>query len=366
MDRAFDILNSKSKYGKFTKEPINRTNIADIKKVYKELRDYLLSLDDSNHQPLYSSRRKTFIVGFICTFNAVISLAEDLFQDKVVSYLPTFRISQDFIETLFSKVRRMGGHNNNPTAVHFKSALRNLIAKISVSASTSANCLDTESSTGLFALEWSKRKSPLPECQDVEDGNDIECPPLPSNLGIHKENITYYISGFMVRSLKGKVKCVACAQALVGLNDAATLPPDHCRYSAASQQDKAQLLYKVKDRGGLVAASQQVVKISQRCEKVITHFASLGFLSKPNPAQRLMALFRKSVAIEEPVSFFAHRCEIEEGALVHSDQLTQLLASRYFDIRIKHFVKLFNETIIEKKKGSDRNRLNRLVIFSHQ
>lgn len=66
-------------------------------------------------------------------------LADDLFTEGILSYLPTFRISQDFIETLFSKIRRMGEHNTNPTALGFKNTLRNLLAKQAISASNCGN-----------------------------------------------------------------------------------------------------------------------------------------------------------------------------------------------------------------------------------
>ena len=79
MDRAFDILNSKSKYGKHYKQAITPARLPELRSIYEEVKAYYLSLDDPDHQLLHTSRRKTFIVGFICTFNAVLELASDLF-----------------------------------------------------------------------------------------------------------------------------------------------------------------------------------------------------------------------------------------------------------------------------------------------
>ena len=95
-----------------------------------EFRDYLLSLHNANQQPLHISKRKTLVVGFVCTFDAVLRLADELFAEQWLTYFPTFRISQDFIETLFSKTRCMGGHNNNPSAVAFRSALRGSLSNL--------------------------------------------------------------------------------------------------------------------------------------------------------------------------------------------------------------------------------------------
>ena len=62
-------------------------------------------------EPLYPSRRRTFVLGFICTTKAVGLLSKDLLlSDKAgLEYLLTFRISQDHLESFFGKVRSMGG-----------------------------------------------------------------------------------------------------------------------------------------------------------------------------------------------------------------------------------------------------------------
>lgn len=365
MDRAFDVLNSKSKYGKGWKEALKPENIHQIREIYKEFSSYLLSLNDSNHQLLSASRRKTFVVGFICTFAAVLMLAEDLFNENVVCYLPTFRISQDFIETLFSKIRRMGGHNNNPTTQGFKAALRRLLAKQSISASSSANCIESDSSPGIFSLEWSKRAAPIPEQEPVLDETIIQqlnnLPSIQSN--IHKDNIIRYIAGYVVRSLIGKVKCENCAQQL--LADNITLFDDH-QYGAMAMTSSHRLI-NVRNRGGLIFASEQVINILLRCEYLFTVFVDQKFMADQNAGGRLLALFQRSIHEEQPTCFFMHEdCDLTEGMMPRHHQLTRDLASKYIDIRLKHFSRLFNRLIIEKANGSDRNRLNRLIIFKHQ
>jgi hypothetical protein len=72
--------------------------------VFAEMKAYLLSLKDSNQSSLYLSRRKTFVIGFVCTSEALIMFAKDLFslKDCPMTCLPPFTISQDFIENLFS------------------------------------------------------------------------------------------------------------------------------------------------------------------------------------------------------------------------------------------------------------------------
>jgi len=62
-------------------------------------------------EPLYLSRRRTVVLGFICTSKAVGLLAKNLLlSDKAgLEYLLTFRISQDHLESFFGKVRLMSG-----------------------------------------------------------------------------------------------------------------------------------------------------------------------------------------------------------------------------------------------------------------
>lgn len=274
MDRAFDVLNSKSKFGRGFKAPITPRNRSEIEDIYNEFSSYLLNLEDGNHSMLHTSRRKTFVVGFICTFNALLLLSDDLFADDF-TYLSTFRASQDFVETLFSKIRRMGGHNNNPTAVGFRAALRKLLMKQSVCSSPVANSADCDSNSGLFSLQWCKRKAPMPDAENEDP--DLNVVGLLQTCSDHKLNVLGYIAGYIVRGLKGSVKCHNCIthlaeQCSVGFCD-------HTYVAGSSNE-----LMKVKNRGGLVTATDPVVQVVTRCEQVFTQYVSQDFIAKGNPA----------------------------------------------------------------------------------
>lgn len=335
--------------------------MAEIRDVFEEFKEYLLSLRDPNHQLLHTTRRKTFIIGFVCTFQAVIQLAEELFT-LGYNYFPTFRVSQDFIETLFSKVRRMGGHNNNPTSLGFRSALRKLLTKQSITASKFANCLDCDSSTGVFSLEWSKRTTPTSTYVEAEIPNEFlaKLASLSTASNVHKDNILRYVAGYLVRKLEGKLNCHDCAQALLG-NSIQSLS-DHPYYS----QSQSSKLLQVKDRGGLLAASDSVYHIVKRCEQIFNAYVCKSFISKyRNASKVLVALFMRSIIEDKPVVFFRHSCSVESGAPDHQSQLIRKLAESFVNIRLHHFCKLYNRTVVERGSGSDRGRLNRLIIFKH-
>ena len=343
-----------------TKLWLHQENMADIQEVLAELKEYLLSLDDHNGNPLYCSQRKTFIVGFSWTSEAVVRLARDLFSENF-TYFPTFWVSQDHIETLFSKIRRMGGHNNNPTSVAFTSALRNLLAKQPIVASKSANSLDCDSTTGVFTLEWSKRVSAFEQIDmlDVDDlSHKLRSIMSSSEL---KSNILYYIAGYIVRSLRGKLKCENCAQQLV--KPVGIFNSDHSYYSTCVGNGA---LLNVKDWGGLVRPSDQVFHVVERCEAVLLCYLSKNFLSRRYSKSLLLALFTRSHVEDRPTKFFRHSCDLVEGQLDHTQQLTREISSRYIEIRLKHFSKQYNHLVVEKGKGSERFIHNRLVIFKHQ
>lgn len=363
MDRAFDCLNSKSAYGKWNKSPLRPDNITKVTAIFQEFKDYLLTLQDSSKQPLYATRRKTFIIGFVCTFQSVLMLANELFAEGL-KYFPTFRISQDFIETLFSKIRRMGGHNTNPTAPLFKAALRKLLCKQSIDASSSANAIECDTNSGIFSLEWSKRRSPLCSNTDTEMPDELvaKLQSLSLSNNVHKDNIVTYIAGYVVRSLSGKVKCDNCLSQLISASNADY--GDH-KY-ATTKNANSSLLVNVKDRGGLVHPSEAVVSILNRCEQVLILYLDRKFMLKDNVAELLMALVFRSFIEDRPKVLFNHTCELEEGSIDHSKQLIRDIALKFIDIRLKYYVKRFNKIVVQEGKGKERTNLSRLVIFKHQ
>jgi hypothetical protein len=168
----------------------------------------------------------------------------------------------------------MGGYNNNPMTIGFKSALKNLLAKQAITASKACNSLDCDSSTGVFALSWSKRTAPVHGDDDIDIPAELSSQlESLSNTSVHKDNILRYIAGFLVRRLHGVVKCEECAQALIAPSDRSV--SDH-GYIAATLP--AGQLQQVKDRGGLVTATDPVFHIVRRCEQIIGMFVKTSSL----------------------------------------------------------------------------------------
>ncbi len=93
---------------------------------------------------LTSGKRKTAWVGLICSARSIIGLATHLLTrpQKRFQYFLTYKLSQDHLEMLFSRIRRRGGWNNNPNCLQLKWALRAVLMKNGITPSKNANCTD--------------------------------------------------------------------------------------------------------------------------------------------------------------------------------------------------------------------------------
>lgn len=101
----------------------------------------------------------------------------------------------------FSKIRQRFGNNNNPNVLKFQTAMRQLLLINLVSPSYAANCveLDNTGFGSIFEIRWKKRKSEENIDEDVELPDFLFCEN--NNVNILKDNILYYVSGFIIRSI---------------------------------------------------------------------------------------------------------------------------------------------------------------------
>lgn len=104
---------------------ISAENLENIKINTEKFIKYIESLK-INDQPILQIKSKTGFLGLIICLKSAILLAEKLCAEKHMTFLLTYKMSQDHVETFFASVRRFGGCNNNPTARQFKSALKKL------------------------------------------------------------------------------------------------------------------------------------------------------------------------------------------------------------------------------------------------
>lgn len=146
---------------KFCKTPgrcdITKDSLPDIKKQIDDYISYIERLEidvpvkkSKQQNATTESVRKSVIdchsvktgfVGFIICLKNLYALAKDLIENNIVEYFLSYKLSQDHVEMFFSLIRRMNGHNNNPTNIQYKSAYKKLLLnKLNVLLSSSANC----------------------------------------------------------------------------------------------------------------------------------------------------------------------------------------------------------------------------------
>ena len=102
---------------------------------------------------------------------------------------------------------------------------------------------------------WTKGRSPLIDCESTE----IEINPLVDNIltapinSVNKENILAFIGGYIIRKLSKKIDCSFCFEAML---------------SNESVKHRFLSLVALKDRGGLIYPSEDVLKILNISERV--------------------------------------------------------------------------------------------------
>jgi len=132
----------------------------------------------------------------------------------------TYKCSQDHLELFFSCIRRRGGWNDNPNVLQFKWALRQLMFGNNVCASINANCIgDTTETDSILQFRQSKRNTynydTYQNSQELEALLNIV---NSINLSYIQENILYYISGTIIRTLLKEIHCQHCVNILIEKN----------------------------------------------------------------------------------------------------------------------------------------------------
>lgn len=146
-----------------------------------------------------SSPRKAFAIGFITSARSFIKLGNYLFtHHPEVKYLLAYKLSQDHIETLFSKIRSSGGFNNNPDVVQFTAALKRLLMKHEITSSSNANCLDLNADSGTQLLLRKKSQLRVAEGEIQVDPNELQ---LTLEMSKPVSDIVEYIGMLHLRKL---------------------------------------------------------------------------------------------------------------------------------------------------------------------
>ena len=335
-DEAFDLCNSTNPVAKGIKSGFTVENLArKIDFIYKAI-DYIEGLSDSNGKQLVYSRRKTGFVGFICTLRSIMALTEQLFSTKYCKFILTYHLSQDHLETFFSRSRRKSGWNNNPTALQFKWTLRMLLLKNNVLPFKHANCIELECSNNLFSKE----------SEEEENIYDPTLPPhfsqfvkLLQSPSVYHKHVLHYISGYMCKKLASLSKCHTCKEILSKRN-----------VNEANSEDA--VFMRKRDKGGLVY-SQDMHKVLTATDQVLLRILSSGkgpvksvdrHLERKVYQDVLQKVGRELLKEIWSHSIGCHPIESEDS---HASQIIPGVVTIFCKMILQHHEKVINERFVK-------------------
>jgi len=156
------------------------------------------------------------------TVKSILAVAKEIFTERMsFKYILTYKFSQDYLEILFSKIRSRHGYNNNPNVLQFKYAMRQILLRNEIRGSANSNCLhlDSDPSGTIFQFIWKKKQQNInfESTDDIDENNNkitIVNDYAVSNYGVLKENILFYIGGYIVKKLLSHIDCYTCASSL--------------------------------------------------------------------------------------------------------------------------------------------------------
>lgn len=144
-DKLFDILNSRNLKASEYKRPLQAATWLQYAEFLSLARSYISSLKESrNGNKLVNSNRKTGFLGFVVCIDSLCKLYISLIAESKynMTFLCTYKFSQDHLELLFGKIRSLGGcNNNNPSARQFCAAYRKLLVHNEIQDVVRGNCM---------------------------------------------------------------------------------------------------------------------------------------------------------------------------------------------------------------------------------
>jgi len=365
IDRLFDCLNSKSRFAKEFKSVLTKGNECLWRQFLTDTKAYLLGLKVGG-VPLHQSPRKTTVLGFSATIVSVLSLFDEFVVSGTLSYLATYRLSQDHIELTFNVVRARGRWNNNPTAIQFRAAYRRLLLKHNISPKTTGNVVAQDESTILpttaiiekresaTSTEQILQRCGLAAKDAVSAEHDYALTVDKLTLSDFSANIVTYMSGYVARQLTKKLSCVGCCSSLI---------------SAKKVAENSKLLSR-KDVGGLLFASHSLItvcSVTERCIRLVRGYTCGR--SNAVPHQRHLQLGLQMAVIERThnLDLFVdadaeHTCtfDVLESRVLC---LIRLIVNSYVNIRFYAMGKIYTEQLRGKNV---RFNSNKQVLFAHQ
>ena len=232
IDRLFDILNTRNPCAKGYKAALRINNKGLRLPFLEEAFNYIKGLKNATGVSMHKTKRKTGFVGFLVAIESVKLPFKELVErdEAPMSYLLTYKFSQDHLELFLGAIRSAGGFNNNPTAQQFTAAYKRLLMRGTIKGGK-GNCQKLDPTSILHIINDTCnvnkedvsitnaaliRKYDLTERSPISD-HDYAIPNA-SNLSEFKKASISCIAGYVAKMAEKKILCMPCCKALGSVN----------------------------------------------------------------------------------------------------------------------------------------------------
>jgi len=346
---VFDFLNTRNFLSKLKyKKPLFLEHETDMNNFIDSSINYLKSLQSKDHLNILTSPRKTGFNGLIVCLQSMRRLFENVIKTGQMSFILSYKISQDHLEMLFSAIRSRGGFNNNPTAAQFEATYKRLLVHTELSVSSNANCAPQDSTSILFVSSGKKIIKEnfldilcVEEEQSFADDNEQD-DAVDMDMDTYRQDIIEYISGFVVKQLKKTITCHICCDALV-------------------DQTKKHALIDIKNRGGLIKSSTDVITLCKASEQVFISRINEVPKHLGNPIDFLIIKTMSQINIKNIFPSLNSHILSQSPLNNHLLQIVKFIIQKYMKIRLHYY----NNQLCQPKKRL-RSKLTKIILFQHQ
>ncbi|KYN03298.1 THAP domain-containing protein 9, partial [Cyphomyrmex costatus] len=337
--------------GAATNSAITRENIVELEKKKFDFIGYIKSLrilKGNTMKPILESSRKTGFLGIIVGMQSVFRISHYLFTNNLITYVLTYKFSQDHLETFFSSIRKMGGFCNKPTCYQFKNSYKKLVSHVNDINVTNANCL-SQDDTSTLQIEKQKEEMDLQNLLHAACDHDYDGMKGWAWSEYHSDIVTY-IAGFIVKSVQKTNHCKMCLETLQS-------PENKCELISLKNR-KFKKCNDERQSSGLIFPSEDVITVCKIAEQVIR--TTNNVFATKNILDFLIITARKQIL---PLHLFKELdLAVSKHVLYnHKFQLINQILKKYFTVRLQHASKSLRDTI-----PRIRTHFNRLVIFKNQ
>ena len=241
----------------------------------------------------------------------------------------------------------------------------------SIEPSSTGNCTNFDDvlcqSSGLVNFSLKRNQRSIDMVAEIDNEN-AEAERMPIHIDDQspnclKDNILYYIGGFIVRHLLHELQCLKCKKELL-------LDPNNpCAMNMTSYPIFTKFAT-WKQCGRLVLPSPAVLKIIKAAEVV---FKRRVIDKKEGITREKMIDLKIETAVMQELgnglfnNADGHYFDHEIGQEIdHLSSLMRTVVQKYVKLRLKTYGKMFSEHIVHQNLPSLRHQLNKTILFCNQ